>query len=294
MWSESKKSFFTPKLRHAYRAFLHGQSRRRCMVFKTQIEHLYNEMVAYRDNMRLELRDLPEGVLYVEQRKGRYYYSQRIPKGGNHKKEHRHGITDDTDTIFALVRKRYLLSALPIIEQNIEEMEAFVGNLRPADEPSVMKKYLAKYPQLADGIYFNRQDHKKWADSFEGLKGFYEEDLRSVSAKGKKMRSVGELYISSCLDKLDIPYRYEAPVNHPDLSYVPDFTIIRPRDDKLFYWEHFGKFDSDSYINDNVNKVSNYIRYGIVPWDNLIMTYNFQDGGLNAKLIDAMVDVWLV
>lgn len=264
------------------------------MVFISQIERIYKEMVECRDNMVLELRDLPEGVLFVEQRKGRYYYSQRIPKGGNHKKEHRIGISGNTDTIFALVRKKYLLSALPVIEQNIKDTETFIRNLHPADEASVMKKYLAKYPQLSDGIYFNRQDQKKWADSFKGLEGFYEEDLRSISSKGVKMRSVGELYISSCLDKLDIPYRYEAPLNHPDLNYVPDFTIIRPRDNKIFYWEHFGKVDSDKYVRDNLSKISSYILYGIVPWDNLIMTYSFKDGGLNAKLIDAMIDAWLI
>ena len=264
------------------------------MIFISQVDHIYKEMVECRNNMILELQDLPEGMLFVEQRKGRYYYSQRIPKGGNHKKEHRIGISNDTDTIFALVRKKYLQSALPIIERNIKEMESFAETLHPVDEPSVMKKYLTKYPQLSDGIYFNRRDQKEWADSFKGLEGFYEEDLRSVSSKGMKMRSLGELYISSCLDKLDIPYRYEAPLDHPDLSYVPDFTIIRPRDNKLFYWEHFGKVDSDKYINDNLNKISNYILYGIVPWDNLIMTYNFSGGGLNAKLIDAMIDAWLV
>ena len=106
--------------------------------------------------------------------------------------------------------------------------------------------------------------------------------------------SGGEMYISARLDHFGIPYRYEDETGIPDLSYAPDFTIMRPRDHKIIYWEHFGKVTDDSYVMDNISKVRDYIRYGIKPWDNLIMTFSNEKGGYDGKLIDAMIECWLL
>ena len=264
------------------------------MQYKEQLERIASNMKRQRDMLTAELIELPEGMLFIENKSGTYYYSQRIPKGGNHKKEHRFSINNDSDTIFALTRKKYITIALPALEKNISRIEALSNKLLLTDEDSVMREFIHKYPQLSSGIYRADADLREWQSDFTPLEGYYEEGLKSVTGNGMRTRSVGELYIASSLDKLGIPYRYEAPLNIPDLSYLPDFTIIRPRDRKLFFWEHFGLTDSDEYIKESLSKVSDYIRYGIVPWDNLIMTYNFSDGGLNAKLIDAMIDAWLI
>ncbi len=264
------------------------------MQYKVQLDIIVSNMKSHQDRLKAELEGLPEGLLYIENRNGNYYYSQRIPKGGNHKKEHRIGISDDHDMIFALTRKRYITAALPALEKNIDTIRKLSNKLLLTDEESVMREFVDKYPQLSGGIYRADTDLLVWQDSFEPLEGFFEEGLKSVTGKGIMMRSAGEIYIASRLDALGIPYRYEAPLNIPDLNCLPDFTILRPRDRKMFYWEHFGLTNSKEYINTSLSKVSDYIRYGIVPWDNLIMTYNFTDGGLNAKLIDAMIDAWLL
>ena len=44
----------------------------------------------------------------------------------------------------------------------------------------------------------------------------------------------------------------------------------------------------------NKAKFEDYERYGIVPWSNLIVTYDTPDGGVNVPLIDAMLKVWLL
>ena len=264
------------------------------MQYKEQLETIASNMKRQRDLLTAELDELPEGMLFIESKNGTYYYSQRIPKGGNHKKEHRFSINNDNDMIFSLTRKKYISVALPALEKNISKIETLADKLVLTDEESVMREFISKYPQLANGIYRADDDLNEWQRDFTPIEGYFEEDLKSVTGKGMKTRSVGELYIASCLDKLGIPYRYEAPLGIPDLSYLPDFTIIRPRDRKLFYWEHFGLTDSDEYIKNALAKGRDYIQYGIVPWDNLIMTYNFADGGLNAKLIDSMIDAWLL
>ena len=108
------------------------------------------------------------------------------------------------------------------------------------------------------------------------------------------MRSGGEMYISARLDHFGIPYRYEDDTGIPDLGYAPDFKIMRPRDRKIIYWEHFGKVNDYDYVLDNFGKVKDYISYGIKPWDNLIMTFSNEKGGYDGKLIDAMIECWLL
>ena len=101
-------------------------------------------------------------------------------------------------------------------------------------------------------------------------------------------------YAAEKLRQYGIPFRYEATTGIPDLPYVPDFMIKRPRDGKIFYWEHFGDVNDEKYMKRNGRKLERYEEYGIVPWDNLIITYDFQDGGVNVPLIDGMIHAWLI
>ena len=265
------------------------------MIYKQQLEQIRTTLFHKRADMISEMNTLPDGNLYIQVKGGRYYYFQRFAKKGNRKKEHRYGISDDHDLIFALVRKRYVENALSAVEKDIEILDCAIQDFKPVDENAVMKEFFNKYPQLYDGIFYNRLNAREWEECYEPPKDFFSEGLKSVSLKGIDMRSDGEIYITSRLDHFKIPHRYEANLSHPDLSgYHPDFTIIRPRDNKLIYWEHFGKVNDDEYIRYNIEKVTMYIEYGITPWDNLIMTFNNKEGGFNAKLIDAMIEAWLL
>jgi hypothetical protein len=75
---------------------------------------------------------------------------------------------------------------------------------------------------------------------------------------------------------------------------VPDFMIKRPRDGKIIYWEHFGKTDSGGYLSGNEVKLIEFEGVEIAPWDNLIITYDTKDGGIDAKIIEAMIQGWLL
>ena len=255
------------------------------------ISRSLNELL---EDMREEAAELPEGELYIYNKRGRQYYCQRIPAEGRRKKEHRISITGDSETVLALVRKKYLEAATVIVRNDISLLDDLLKDYVEVNEEAVMKPFYEKYPDLKSGIHYGKTDPKEWEDEYVASELFYQEDLKSVSAQGESMRSGGEMYIASRLDHFGIPYRYEAPLNIPDLRYSPDFTIMRPKDRKIFYWEHFGKVNDSDYVRRNIGKVNDYIDYGIRPWDNLIMTFNNEKGGYNGKLIDAMIECWLL
>ena len=263
------------------------------MYYKEQLISLRESLNDRLLDLNSELEVLPNGKLYIYQKNGKYYYCQRIPKGGHRKKEHRIAITKDSDTVLAMVRKTFVENAAKNIQSNILELDRAIENYNPVSEKYVMQSFCAKYPELSAGIYFDGRDHDKWAADYVPPV-FYEDDYKSVSAKGEDMRSGGEMYISARLDHYGIPYRYEDDTGIPDLAYAPDFKIMRPRDHKIIYWEHFGKITDYTYVMDNIDKVKNYISYGIKPWDNLIMTFSNEKGGYDGKLIDAMIECWLL
>lgn len=240
-----------------------------------------------------ELKGLPDGSLYVYQKGGRNYYCQRLPKEGNRKKERRIAISNDSDTILALVRKKYVEAALENLRKDVENLNRAISNYSPIGEEHVMRSFVRKYPELKRGLYFGGSDPSVWTDHYVQPE-FHAENLKSVSAQGERMRSGGEMYIASRLDHFGIPYRYEDNTGIPDLSYAPDFKILRPRDRKIIYWEHFGKVNDYGYVLDNIEKVKTYISYGIKPWDNLIMTFNNEKGGYDGKLIDSLIECWLL
>ena len=245
-------------------------------------------------DLNSELKGLPEGSLYAYEKGGKYYYCQRLAKEGNRKKERRIAITKDSNKVLSLVRKKYVESAIENIKQDVEGLERMIENYQPVSEESVMLSFCDRHPELRAGLYYGGNDPGRWVADFVPPEAFYVEDLKSVSAQGEKMRSGGEMYIASRLDHFGIPYRYEDDTGIPDLDYVPDFKILRPRDRKIIYWEHFGMVTDYKYVYDNIGKVRDYIDYGIKPWDNLIMTFNNEKGGFDGKLIDAMIECWLL
>lgn len=264
------------------------------MIYKDQLRKIFAELNEFKQTLAREYGRLPEGVLYVKETNGRAYCYRRVPKGGNHKKEHRYGISTDAAAIRDLIRKRYIEEAMPLIEEDLRVLKKAMESYRSFDEETLMPAVRAAYPLLEDELFDTKADQDRWGKEHVPLKDFYEEDLRSVAADGERVRSKGELYIKSRLDHYGLEYRYEAPLEIPDLSYVPDFTIRRRRDRKLVYWEHLGRVTDRKYMENNRKKFDDYERYGIVPWDNLIITYDYENGGLNARLIDAMIEAWLL
>ena len=283
------------------RVYLDGM-REEMMVSCEEREHMYykDQLISLRESLNDRLLDLnseleilPDGKLYVYQKNGKYYYSQRIPKGGYRKKEHRIAITKDSETVLALVRKTFVEKAVQNIQNNILELDRVIENYCPVSEELVMQSFCARYPELAKGIYYGGSDPDAWAADYIQPR-FYEDDYKSVSAQGEDVRSGGEMYIMSRLDHFGIPYRYEDDTGIPDLQYAPDLKILRPRDRKIIYWEHFGKVTDYGYVLDNIGKVKDYISYGIKPWNNLIMTFSNEEGGYDGKLIDALIECWLL
>ena len=264
------------------------------MVYYVEFKRIRKELAERLALLQSELSQLPEGDLYCYYSHGSKCYCERLPVKGNNKKEKKKGITKDKDCLFRLVRKEYVKKAIGLLDKDIAAVDSLLRRYRPSDENTVMEEFVRKHPELTGGIYYGLMSYDEWASDFETADGYHPENLKSTSADGTKKRSLGEIIIASRLDYYGIPFRYESPIDHPDIPFAPDFTIIRPRDNKIIYWEHLGNVNNQSYLDYNKHKFDVYERYGIVPWDNLIVSFSQADYGINEKLIDSLIQGWLL
>ena len=264
------------------------------MNYLLEIRRIREELAERKALLERELSQLPSGELFCYKVEDTEYYSERVPAKGNRKKESRRGITKDRERVYKLVRKQYAKRAVAVLEKDLKAFDTLLRWYKPADENSVMEDFLKKHPELTNGIYYGQMNYKEWTEQFEAKNDFYTDSLKSTAADGTKRRSLGEIIIGSRLEFYGIPYRFEAEIDHPDISYVPDFTIIRPRDGKVIYWEHLGDVNDQDYLEGSKHKLDYYERYGIVPWDNLIISFSQSDYGINEKLIDGLIHGWLL
>lgn len=108
-----------------------------------------------------------------------------------------------------------------------------------------------------------------------------------ITARGLQLRSKSEVIIAERLDYYDIAYRYEQLLYIGGYSFAPDFTILTQRG--KVYWEHCGIVNDKSYMNKHNWKMQMYEAGGIVPWKNLIVTYDNEEGHMDTRLIDAEI-----
>jgi hypothetical protein len=123
-------------------------------------------------------------------------------------------------------------------------------------------------------------------------KRYFEESLIHKTVRGDMVRSKSEVIVANILDKLNVDYTYEEPIEVNGKTYLPDFTI---RDQgRVAYLEHLGMLSKKSYEKDWEKKRANYERAGISEdLKNLIITKDGLDGSLDAALIESEVQAWL-
>lgn len=117
----------------------------------------------------------------------------------------------------------------------------------------------------------------------------YLEHLRHTTLDGFQVRSKSELYIGAQLDKYGIAYRYEERIQVGKHNFYPDFIINNIWTDEPIYWEHCGKVGDKDYMKRHYEKMALYQANGIIPWKNLIVTYDDEEGNLSAPEIDLAI-----
>ena len=107
------------------------------------------------------------------------------------------------------------------------------------------------------------------------------------------VRSKSESIIALCLYTHRIPFHYEERLTLGDVDFYPDFTIRHPVTGETFYWEHVGRPDDATYRTAFLKKLDLYIVHGIIPDQNLILTWETGDYPLSASDVERKIQQFL-
>ena len=256
------------------------------MNYYNLIKTHYDELQKELDLVQRELEKAPDGERLVIQKRGNAFgwYLERdgrrlyIPKSRQAYAE-------------KLAYKTYLRNRLLDLKQKKKAAERF---LRCCPEMDHTKRLLEKTTGfrelLKPGMPGLPADLEAWEKEEYDRNPDHPETLKYHTVRGELVRSKSETQISYVLVKNRIPYRCECGIVLNGIKIYPDFTIIRPFDRKMFLWEHFGKLDKPSYVDNTTLKLNTYIKNGWIPGVNLIMTTETADLPLDIRQVENLVN----
>lgn len=238
-----------------------------------------NKLQAQCDYLRHKLSTFPEGELSI-QKNGSYH--RWVIKN---KEQSVYCSKSNRSLAEVMALKKYYslllfeaeeeLSLLNFYIKSHEKKNSAVNRSKPLTSSDLLAESSPYYPLLQS--YFAKDklpvSAQKWcAESYEPNPS-HPENLIHTTLAGHKVRSKSEVIISNLLYTKQIPYRYEAALPLKEFTTYPDFTILHPVTNKIFYWEHFGMMDNAPYCDTACNKLKNYCYNGIFPSMQLITTY---------------------
>ncbi|MBQ6602420.1 MAG: hypothetical protein IJH99_03355 [Eubacterium sp.] len=238
------------------------------------------------------LKKAPEGSVRIAKcRRYLQFFLRNDPadKSGNYIPSKEKRLVDE------LIQKKY---DKKLIKSAGEQLEAVNRFLRQYDPDGLDECYNQIIPGVRDRLFSAEEPDEVYAQKWEAqkyeAKPFSEDSPEHFTQKGERVRSKSEVMIANALYHAGIPYHYECPLFLEGTLLHPDFTILRVRDRKTFYWEHLGMIDDTAYRNDAFSRIRMYERNGLFPGDRLLLTAESYRQPLNLAVVNAWIDRFLL
>lgn len=189
-----------------------------------------------------------------------------------------------------LALKKYMTVKLRESEEEKKALELYLNKhmrIRKAEE---LLKEESRYHHLLKKHFTSlSQELDEWMNLSYKQNENYPEQLLHKSLSGHLVRSKSEALIDMYLYINKIPFRYECELQLGDTLLYPDFTVKHPKTGQIYYWEHFGIMDNDSYAQNAFMKLQLYNSNGIIPSVQLITTYETKEHPLSTAVIENVV-----
>ncbi len=173
------------------------------------------------------------------------------------------------------------------MERELRILEKFV-----ADYHDFSTQIKNLYTLLPDSMksYINPVDVsdeeliEKWKMISYEPKQMLEMQPSYITERGEYVRSKSELNIANTLNKYNIPYKYECPLElRKGLIIYPDFTVLNIKRRSVYYWEHRGMMDDRDYAKHTVQRLRDYGKAGIYPGKGLIISEETSTNPLGSR-----------
>lgn len=233
------------------------------MWFRDVLIAQLNYFEREKERIQNQIRVLPKGTLIKKTAKGKiYFYLKKGKKLLSLRKEEKL----KNDYLF----RDNLQQQLTAIDRNIPLLQRVIKNYHPLVELNTL-----------------------WM-SIEAQQNGYHAENRVHIYRGVVYRSKSEMLIAMALTSYGIEFKYESKMYVNGRYIYPDFVIKRPKDGKIFIWEHFGKMEEDEYRHKNINRIEGYHQAGYYLWDNLIASFDLGKNSINMDYIDKIIKLYLL
>lgn len=258
------------------------------MEIITELSKIVTQLEERNKIVTKRLQACPQGHLsFVRQGKSGVLV-QELKVDGMRK---RHKLSRDEDLAKALICKLALQDESESLHHNIKLLKATISQIKDYSINQEIHMLLKQNPFIKEDLLENIYEPKvlsSWANEAFEQSMYRPEERRQINSHGLKLRSKSEVLISEKLYEYGLEFHYEQVIRIRDTSLVPDF-IIRRSDGKKFVWEHEGLTNVQSYLKWQDQKAKLYASIGIVPWDNLIVTYDNSDGIIDLRIVESEI-----
>ncbi|MDD3220452.1 MAG: ATPase [Lachnospiraceae bacterium] len=248
-----------------------------------EVRRLDNEI----SDINKQLNSLPPGKLIVTR------YQTRFKWYVNDGKKLKYIPKSERRYAEELAKRKYLSLKLEDLTQERNALNYYLpSNSRLANQADLLISDPRYYPLLSPYFKSTKQKVTEWlAETYEHNTK-YPEQLTQKSISGNVVRSKSESLIDMALYVNQIPFRYEALLLLNDIPVYPDFTILHPNTQQIYYWEHFGMMDNEKYAKNVYSKLTIYTENNIIPSINLITTFETKEHPLSSELVEKVIQYY--
>ncbi len=247
------------------------------------------------DSIEQQLLSLPIGHLYYNnQKKGDKDYTVYYVLDG----KKRIYISRNKKLCQELALRRFLESQQLSLTEYIGALDIAIEESKKVSKEAILDSLPTEITNLLeckneDSLFFEyveqgKQEEQLWLNQEYIKSTEHPEHLRHRTSSGELVRSKSEVIVYEKLLAFGVAFRYEREKYFDGYRVHPDFEIRR-RDGKIMYWEHCGLMNRQDYIDTYHWKLEHFEKEGIVPWDNLIVTFDDPYGNINVNIIESEI-----
>lgn len=228
------------------------------------------------------------------------YYSVYCP---NHSKnggrDRRYVGRKEADLVCKVKTYCFLERSIKILTSNIRLLQNLVANYSeldintPENRPKAYRHLPAECYKIAGTI-----DLHTWETQYRELHHIGEyrhpENLKQKTEDGGLVRSKSEAFIYNRLCNEKLSFLYEMPWKFNGYMVEPDFTVLSRKTGQLIIWEHLGLLSSPDYVQRTQWKLRLYQNAGFILGDNLILSTDTEENGIDTSEIRRIITEYLL
>lgn len=224
------------------------------------------------------------------------YCPNRLKNGA---RDRRYIGRNEKDLVRRVQTYYFLNRSIKILESDIRMLQNVKDKYRELDI-NKPEKWPKAYRNLPSDCYklTGTIDMHAWEQQYRELHhtGEYRhpESLKQKTEDGGLVRSKSEAFIYNCLCREKLSFQYEMTWKFNGYSVEPDFTVLSRKSSQLIIWEHLGLLSSPDYVQRTQWKLRLYLNAGFILGDNLILSTDTEENGIDTSEIRRIITEYLL